>query len=319
MVKNIGKFRNKYWLKNKYLKANLSQGEIASLCNVSGSTIGKYTKKFNLKKSKLVFLYLTKNFNQEKVAEKLGVSTALVRPWLRYYGIEKSVAKQVKSAKDTLFRKYGTRSICKVNTEKKKKTWLKNLGVDNPQKSKTVKEKTLKTCYAKNKGKLFLNTKKGIKQKKKTWLKNLGVDNPSKSKKIAEKKSRSCLKTLGVSFPALSPIVVAKAHETKKKNGSYGKSKDLYIEYQGSWTHGNRPFLGKSVRSARGRQEQELLALWQNKDTKYYKAAINTWTKTDPKKRKTARKNSLNFLEIWGCDFAKGKKRIKFLLQTCRR
>ena len=52
MVKNIGKFRNKYWLKNKYLKANLSQGEIASLCNVSGSTIGKYTKKFNLKKSK---------------------------------------------------------------------------------------------------------------------------------------------------------------------------------------------------------------------------------------------------------------------------
>ena len=155
----------------------------------------------------------------------------------------------------------------------------------------------------------------------------------------------------------MSPIVVAKAHETKKKNGSYGKSKeeeklykwlkqfygkedverqyrsdvypfpcdfyikskDLYIEYQGSWTHGNRPFLGKSVRSARGRQEQELLALWQNKDTKYYKAAINTWTKTDPKKRKTARKNSLNFLEIWGCDFAKGKKRIKFLLQTCRR
>ena len=129
-----------------------------------------------------------------------------------------------------------------------------------------------------------------------------------------------------------SKEIQQKAHETKKKNGSYGKSKeedyvysvlvdiygednverqyrselypfacdfyiiskDLYIEYNGMWTHGFTPYIGS--------KENEIqLEEWKQKavTSKFYQNAIVTWTISDVKKRNIAKMNGLNYIELW--------------------
>ena len=67
---------------------------------------------------------------------------------------------------------------------------------------------------------------------------------------------------------------------------------DLYIEYQGLWTHGLKPFEGTA-------EDLQKVELWKNRKTKYYKMAIDTWTRRDVKKRKLAKENNLNWLEFF--------------------
>ena len=71
-------------------------------------------------------------------------------------------------------------------------------------------------------------------------------------------------------------------------------SEDLYIEYNGMWTHGHTPYIGS--------KENEIqLEKWKQKaeTSDYYKSAIVTWTISDVKKRNTAKENNLNYIEIW--------------------
>ena len=68
---------------------------------------------------------------------------------------------------------------------------------------------------------------------------------------------------------------------------------DLYIEIQGSWTHGKHPF------NPGDKKDNEKLNYWQSKDSEYYNNAIYTWTDLDVRKRVCARDNHLNYLEIF--------------------
>jgi len=84
----------------------------------------------------------------------------------------------------------------------------------------------------------------------------------------------------------------------------YIKSTDTYIEYNGNWTHGKEPY------DPSNEAHQLLVEKWKQKDEEsnrtksgkksYYSYAIKYWTISDPLKRKTAHKNGLNFIEIWG-------------------
>lgn len=73
----------------------------------------------------------------------------------------------------------------------------------------------------------------------------------------------------------------------------YIKSTDTFIEYNGSWTHGEHPFNENSE------EDREKLECWKSKDTAFYDNAIETWTVRDVQKREIAKKNSLNYVEIW--------------------
>ena len=82
---------------------------------------------------------------------------------------------------------------------------------------------------------------------------------------------------------------------------------DLFIEYQGTWTHGVEPFNGVNLKK-----------LWIKKATlgsEYYKNAINTYTVRDPLKRRVAKENNLNYLEIWTKDYNKGLDWITSLIK----
>ncbi len=68
---------------------------------------------------------------------------------------------------------------------------------------------------------------------------------------------------------------------------------NLFIEIQGSWTHGKHPF------DSNNKKDVEKLNYWKSKNNEYYNNAIYTWTDLDVRKRKTANENQLNYLEIF--------------------
>ena len=79
----------------------------------------------------------------------------------------------------------------------------------------------------------------------------------------------------------------------------YIKSLNLYIEIQGSWTHGEHQF------DENNQDDIDKLNLWKSKNTQYYNNAIETWTIRDVNKRNIAIQNNLNYLEIFTKDINK--------------
>ena len=75
----------------------------------------------------------------------------------------------------------------------------------------------------------------------------------------------------------------------------YIKSEDLFIELNGNWTHGKKPYNKDDVEC------QQILNEWKDKaqTSDYYKNAIYTWTNLDVRKRQTAIKNNLNIQFIY--------------------
>ena len=77
---------------------------------------------------------------------------------------------------------------------------------------------------------------------------------------------------------------------------------DLYIEYQGYWTHGHEAHTIYGPFDENNQIHRETLRKWKQKAKEGYKSydvAIRVWTISDPLKRETAQKNNLNWLEFW--------------------
>ena len=245
---------------------------------------------------------------------------------LKRYGVEypsqSNIIKEL--IKEHNLIKYGETHPCKTEyyrkllsdivsskdvQDKMKKTYLEKYGVDNPFKSKEIQDK--------------------IKQ---TNLEKYGYEYPIQSKEIQNKYKHTCLEKYGYEYAAQAKEIQQKIYETKKKNGSYGKSKeedylynvlveiygkdnverqyssdlypfacdfyiiseDLYIEYNGIWTHGHTPYIGS-------KENEMKLKEWKQKaeTSKFYQNTIITWTISDIKKRNTAKENNLNYIELW--------------------
>ena len=80
----------------------------------------------------------------------------------------------------------------------------------------------------------------------------------------------------------------------------YIKSIDTFIELQGMWTHGGHPYNPNSIK------DQVKLQQWQSKSnngSRFYKNAIKVWTVSDPNKRKIAKENHLNYIEVFDSNF----------------
>ena len=134
-----------------------------------------------------------------------------------------------------------------------------------------------------------------------------------------------------------------KSDETKHKNGTFGKSViekkiidwlndnhiifkyqyntpeypfncdfylpfyDLRIEIQGYFSHNTHPF------NPNNKDDINKLNEWKSlsKNKPQYNSAIKIWTIIDPLKRKTAKDNNLNYLEIFSSDLDECIKQIK--------
>lgn len=76
----------------------------------------------------------------------------------------------------------------------------------------------------------------------------------------------------------------------------YIKDIDLYIEYQGTWTHGRHPYNKDDIND--NKILEQLISKFKHKYDYYYNA-IYTWTINDVKKRNIAKKNKLNYIEFF--------------------
>lgn len=75
----------------------------------------------------------------------------------------------------------------------------------------------------------------------------------------------------------------------------YIPERDLFIELNGSWSHG-----GHWCESDR-EMDQKTVQTWlkKGKKSKYYRVALETWTKRDVCKREAARQAELNYVTLW--------------------
>ena len=240
----------------------------------------------------------------------------------------------VEKTKTMSLEKYGVENPFQSEEVKNKikQTCLEKYGVEHAAQSEEVKNKIKQTCLSKYGVACTLQVEEVKNKIKQTCLKKYGVDNPVKVEEVKNKIKKTCLYKYGVENAIQSKEIQQKIHETKKKNGSYGKSKeedyvysalvdmygkdnverqyssdlypfacdfyiiskDLYIEYNGIWIHGHTPYIGS-------KENEMKLKEWKQKavTSDYYKRAIVTWTISDVKKRNTAKENNLNYIELW--------------------
>jgi len=233
---------------------------------------------------------------------------------------ENSEEKQQKM-KQTYFRKYGTTNLQKVKSviEKKKKTSMKNFGVSYPMQSKIIKDKSKESCIEKY-GVEYIQQVEYVKSKiKQTCIVKYGKTSyvaTSKCKKLAHSKEAkekryntmkmNC--TFNVSKPEEELYLYIKDKFPSVERQYRDKDRypwncdfyipvlDLFLELNGTWTHGKHPY------SSTSKDDLHIVECWKKKVEEghaYYNNAIKTWTIYDVNKRKRAEEEKLNFKEVW--------------------
>ena len=253
--------------------------------------------------------------------ERYGVDWVPQNPQIRQKQIDSMISKYsvkypyqtdefVQKAKDTCMTRYGADNIMRTQAGKKhlKDAIQKKYGVDNPAKCSEVQEKIKQTNLEKYGVEYSLQNDDVRKKSVATWVKKYGVKNPSQNSDIKIKKYETQKRnnTFHISNPEeyIYNEICEKFPQVERQYYSekypfacdfYISEIDLYIEFQGSWTHGKEPY------SPENQEHQEILKIWQEKakTSKFYQKAIEVWTISDVKKRKIAEENNLNWLEFF--------------------
>ena len=252
------------------------------------------------------------SFQANEVKEKIK-ETLLEHYGVEYPGQSEEIKEKIKQ---TNLERYGVENAIQSNEvrEKIKETNLEKYGVECSFQSEEVKEKIKQTVLERY-GVERISQSENIKEKvKQTMLERYGVDCIFQRDDIREK--------------ALSKESLEKIYDTKKKNNSFPTSEtereleiklkeifpdlitqykskdypfscdyyipslDLYIEYNGTWMHGNK-FFDKD-----NEEDIEKLNQWieKSKNSTYYRSAVNIWTNRDILRLETAIKNDLNYI-----------------------
>lgn len=168
-----------------------------------------------------------------------------------------------------------------VNSDKAKETCLNKYGVSSFAKTNEFKEKFKDKNFVE-----MVNKKRYLTHKK------------NKTFTISKKEEQvySLLKEV---FPNI--IRQYRSEKYPFNCDFYIPSEDIYIEFNGTWTHGKHPF------DINNKNDIDFLNLWKEKScfSKFYQNAIETWTKRDVLKRETAKNNNVNFIEFWNLDEVK--------------
>lgn len=303
-----------------YLELNLPILILSHFFQISKKVCYKLIKLYNLIKSKSMIAESTKKTNQ------------------LLYGVESytQTDEYKRKYKETCLKKYGVESFTKSDTYHQKSidTCLKKYGVKHYSETNECRKKVKQTLKERYGDENYVNVKKF----KETCLKKYGVSTTALLPDVIKKKQETCLKKYGtISYQQSEhhksrvSEIMEKQYNTKRKHNTFTTSNnetiilnslksiyttvltqyksqlypfrcdfyipeiDTYIEYQGHWTHGKEPYMGTD-------EQKEKIKLWEDKQSKFYNGAIDVWTKRDPLKRETAKKNNLNWLEFFTMD-----------------
>lgn len=189
--------------------------------------------------------------------------------------------KLIEKRKITIYKTYHTMhpSQSEQVKEKTKQTNLEKYGIQNTFQLPDVKEK-LKAANQKKYGVNYAMQNEEFKQKHFEQRRKNGTLNTSKPEK-------EILELLKIKFPEVE--YQYRSEKYPFYCDFYIPDLDLYIEYQGFWSHGGKPFEGTP-------EDLERLKKLKNENRTTY---IDVWTVRDPLKRETARKNGLNWIEFF--------------------
>ena len=287
-IKSVHK-KTKQTCLEKYGVDNPAKSEIIKE-KVKQTCIKKYNQLngFNIKKAKQTYLLhygVNHNFKSKEVKEKIKQTC------LEKYGQEYFINSndfKLKS-KETYLRKYGQEYFVnskKINEskllnndgkyyslDKYHKTCLEKYGVNHWKKSE----------YGKKIGSEIMSNPIIQEKRNKTLRNNNSFNNSLIEKQLLEYFLKNNIKFITQYSSDLYPF----------KCDFYLIDYDLYIEINGIWTHGGHPYDSNNI------EDINKLNIWKNKNTKYYDNAIYTWTNLDIRKRNIAKKNNLNYLEIF--------------------
>ena len=240
-----------------------------------------------------------------KIRQKT-INTCIVK-----YGVECSLKYDdtKEKIKQTCLLKYGTPQYLGSNNWKIKTT---NASVNKynsvwPSKSNYVKNKIKETCLLNFNKCSYVETDE---------CKKLAHTNTAKNKRYETMKKNH---TFNTSKPEeeLYLYIKEKFPDVKRQYKDsirypwacdfYIPELDYFIELNGNWTHGKHPF------SSTSKEDLHIIEEWKerSKEHPYYGNAIKTWTIYDVKKRNKAKKENLNFKEVWS--LKEGKEFIKNL------
>lgn len=226
--------------------------------------------------------------------------------------------------------------------QKQNETCQERYGSNSPLHDKAVKAKAEQTMLEVYGVKHPVQSDEIRARMQNTVLQRYGADHPMRSDSIKNKVMATVLEHYGVSHPMQSNAVKVKVVQSKAEHGTfhtsqpeenlyimlcgefgsddverqhtdfrypfacdfYIKSRDLFIELNGNWTHNDHWF------DLQSEQDLATVKLWQEKGTKYYSNAVSVWTGLDVRKRETARRNNLNYIVFWGCSLDDVRKWI---------
>lgn len=216
-------------------------------------------------------------------------------------------------AKQTKLEKYGDENY--NNKEKIRQTFLRKYGFTCAAKVSEIRKKQIETAIKKYGG-VFHKEKVSETIQEKYGVKWFTLSNKLKeranSKEAIEKgiETRRKNHTFNVSKPEenLYKILIDKYGEDNIirqyksfkypwRCDFYVKSKDLYIELQGYYTHGTHPYDENNPKDVKILEELKLKYQDYYLQNRKYPQIITIWTEYDVKKREVAKKNKLNFIE----------------------
>lgn len=217
----------------------------------------------------------------------------------RYNGIGLASQELTEKYNETMLLKYGhiNPSQVKEIQEKTKQTNIEKYGTENVYASETIKEKIKETNLQRYNETSWTKSKEG-----REFLKIFTNSKEYKDKQYNTKKKNNSFNTSKIEnklelllremFPDL---------ETQYKSilypfncDFYVPSLDLYIEYNGTWTHGGCFY------DENNEENRNTLEKWKQRSehSRFYQNAIETWTVRDIKKLNAALENNLNYV-VW--------------------
>ena len=183
-----------------------------------------------------------------------------------------------------------------IYTAKKKATCIKHFGVDSYSKTTEYRTKYEQTCIQRFGVPYYTQTPEYLIRQYTTKTKN-----KSWNKSKPELDTKELLeKAFGLDDVIYQTGKTPQLRELYPWNCDfYIKSLNLFIECQYGWAHGDKR--AHEPYNKLNPTHQEILSKWEKKKSthRYYGRAIQTWTVTDPKKRKWVEEHHLNFKEFF--------------------
>ena len=215
----------------------------------------------------------------------------------RYNGIGFASQELTKKYNETMLLKYGHTNPSQVKEiqERAKLTNLSKYGSENVYASDLVIQKIKETNLERYGKTSWTKSKEG-----REFLKNFTNSEDFKNKQYETKKKNNSFKTSKIEKELESKLrELFHDLETQYKSEVYPfncdfyiPSLDLYIEYNGTWTHGGCFY------DENNEDNRNTLEKWKesSKHSRFYQSAIETWTKRDLNKLNVAIENNLNYV-----------------------